>query len=123
MEFKSSFDYNNKEYKSLNMVTQFESFKPLYIHVYIRIAKEESIYVECSMIGYSKDEALNNYQKSNLHMAAQTRYDVDMSLDEFYELFKSSKDLLNDSLDTLEYLINNYKEKVLNEVLNLKWGN
>ena len=56
-------------------------------------------------------------------MSAQTRYDMDISLDEFFELFKTREDILNDSLDTLEYLINNYKEKVLNEVLNLKWEN
>ncbi len=123
MKFSSSFDFNNKEFKTLNIVTLFDALNPIYTHVSIKIAKEDSIYVECSIIGYSKDENLISYKKANLNLSAQTRYDMDISLDEFFELFKTREDILNDSLDTLEYLINNYKEKVLNEVLNLKWEN
>ncbi len=92
--------------------------------MYVQIAKSDDlVYVSCQLVGYSKDENLESFNKSNIGLEAQTRYEFKLSLEDFYDFFTSNEYMLNDSLDTLEYLINSYKEKVLNEVLNLKWEN
>ncbi len=124
MDFKHSFDFENKKIKEFNVVSSFDVIKPLFAKVYVQIAKSDDlVYVSCQLVGYSKDENLESFNKSNIGLEAQTRYESKLSLEDFYDFFTSNEYMLNDSLDTLEYLINSYKEKVLNEVLNLKWEN
>ena len=122
MEFNKQFDFTNKVYKETNLVSKFDSIKNCLAFINLRVSKENNyIFVSARLIGYTKDEYNLNYVKSNLFLEGQTRYETNISIEEFFNRLKDDEDLLNDTLDTLDYIISKHSKEIESEVNNIKW--
>ncbi len=107
MRFNKEFDFNNsKNIKSFRVVTSFSLLEPYYTFVEVTLGEDINFfYTRARIIGYLKDQNLSNLIKEKTSFFADTRYKKDISFDKFFDMLKHNKELLNDTLDTLEYLI------------------
>ena len=116
MKFDKEYDFTGTNIKRFRVVCEFNNLKPYFAYVEILVGEDKDyIYTRARLLGYVKDENMHDFVNTGLNLFGDTRYKHDVSLDKFFDIIQHNSELLNDTLDTLDYLIIKHIDKIKEE--------
>ncbi len=123
-EFKEKFDFTNKQYRTFQFICEIEEIKPYLAYILCKMAKDgEYIICQMELLGVCHDANNTKFYPLGQDFYAQTKYNYTGSLDSFNSLIRDDKDVLEDALSGLLYLIEKHKDVVKKGVDEIRWEN
>lgn len=121
-EFNKRFDFKNKQYRTFQFITEIDEIKPYLAYVLCKMAKDgDYIICEMNLLGVCKDQNHLDFKPLGKDFYSQTKYNYTGSLDSFNSLIRDDKDVLEDALEGLLYLLNKHKEEVKESLRDIRW--
>ncbi len=123
-EFNTKFDFTNKQYRTFQFICEIEEIKPYLAYILCKMAKEEN-YIICQMelLGVCHDANNTTFHPLGTDFYSQTKYNYEGSLDSFNSLIRDDKDLLEDALSSLLYIITKHKDVIKEGIDKIRWEN
>ncbi len=121
-EFNTKFDFTNKQSRTFQFICEIDEIKPYLAYILCKMAKDDN-YIICQMelLGVCHDQNNTKFYPLGTDFYSQTRYDYTGSLDSFNSLIRDDKDLLEDALSSLLFIINKHKDEVREGVDKIRW--
>ena len=121
-EFNKKFEFEGKQYRTFQFICEIEEIKPYLAYILCKMAKEDDyIICEMNLLGVCHDQDNTEFVPLGKDFYSQTKYNYTGSLDSFNSLIRDDKDLLEDALASLLYLLNKHKDEVYESIGAIRW--
>lgn len=121
-EFNKRFEFNGHKYRTFQFITEIDEVKPYLAYVLCKMAKDKNyIICEMNLLGVCLNKDNLDFKPLGKDFYSQTRYEFDQELDAFASLIRDDKDLLEDALSGLLYLLNKHKDEVKESLGQIRW--